>query len=99
MESADPTADHETAFARLDRAEDVFWRRCTQPLNEAAEVVVLTPVHDLEALRAKLAIIRAHQLHEEGSMERDCVEVLDEDVGRLQQTPRSGIPVSPSRLV
>ncbi|MEA3036646.1 MAG: hypothetical protein QOH04_2418 [Sphingomonadales bacterium] len=80
---ADPTADRKTAFARVNRAEDQFWRRCTAPLQQAAVALVLTPAPDLEALRVKLAVIRAHQLHEEGSMSRDCFEVLERDVDRL----------------
>jgi hypothetical protein len=84
-ESTLPGTDGPTAFARISRAEDLYWRRCTEPLQEAAEVLVLTPAPDLEALREKLAVIRTHQLHEEGSMERDCVAVLEEDVGRLSR--------------
>jgi hypothetical protein len=79
-ESTTPGSD---GFARISRAEDLYWRRCTAPLAAAAEALVLTPAPDGEALRAKLAVIRVHQLHEEGSMERDCIEVLEEDVGRL----------------
>jgi hypothetical protein len=37
-------------------------------------------------LRHKLAAIRAHQLHEEGSMSRDCIEVLLEDARRLSRS-------------
>jgi hypothetical protein len=80
---ADPAADRNAAFARVNRAEDLYWRRCTAPLQEAAVTLVLTPAPDLEALRHKLAAIRAHQLHEEGSMDRDCIEVLEKDVGWL----------------
>jgi hypothetical protein len=79
---ADRTADRQAAFARVDRAENLFWHRCTAPLAAAAEALVLTPTPDLEALRVKLAVIRVHQLHEEGSMRRDCIEVLEEDVHR-----------------
>lgn len=87
---ATPGADHKAAFARVDRAEKLYWHRCTAPLQEAAEALVLTPAPDLEALHAKLAVIRAHQLHEEGSMERHCIEVLEDDVGRLQ----TGVTIS-----
>jgi hypothetical protein len=81
-ESAAPGTDAPTAFARISRAEDLYWRRCTAPMQEAAEALVLTSAPDLEALRDKLAVIRAHQLHEEGSIERDCIEVLEDDLVR-----------------
>ncbi|HYD37454.1 MAG TPA: hypothetical protein VEA60_07565, partial [Allosphingosinicella sp.] len=74
-ESADPNADQEAAFARLDRAEDFYWYRCIAPLHRAAATVVLTPAPDLAALRTKLTVIRTHQLHEPGPMERDCLIV------------------------
>jgi hypothetical protein len=77
---ADPAADRKAAFARVSRAEHLYWRRCTAPMQEAAEALVLTPATDLEALREKLAAIRTHQVHEEGSMARDCIEVLEKDV-------------------
>jgi hypothetical protein len=80
---ATPGANRKAEFARVSRAEDLYWRRCTAPMQEAAVALVLTPPPDLEALREKLAAIRAHQLHEEGSMSRDCIEVLEEDIGRL----------------
>jgi hypothetical protein len=79
-ECVDPAADRKVAFARVDRAEDLYWRRCTNPMQKAAVALVVTPVPDLEALRAKIAVIRAHQLHELDSMTRDCFKVLEEDV-------------------
>jgi hypothetical protein len=81
---ADPTADRKAAFARVGRAEDLYWRRCTDPMQKAAAALVLTPAPDLEALRHKLAVIRAHQLHELDCMSRDCFELLEEDVGQLR---------------
>lgn len=80
---ANANSDRKVAFARLSRAEDLYWRRCTEPMQEAAVVLVLTPAPGLEALRDKLAAIRRHRLHEDGSMERDCIEVLEEDVERM----------------
>lgn len=84
-ESADPDADREAAFTRLDRAEHLYWRRCTAPLYQAAVAVVLTSVPDLEALCTKLRIMRAHHLHEPDSTERDCLEVLEADLERLNK--------------
>jgi hypothetical protein len=82
-EMADPGTDRKAAFARMTRAENLFWHRCTAPMQEAAVALVLTPPPDLEALRDKLTVVRLHQLHESGSMERDCLEVLREDVEQL----------------
>jgi hypothetical protein len=82
-ESADPDTDPKAAFARVTRAENLFWHRCTAPMQEAAVALVLTPAPDLEALRQKLAVILAHQLHKDRSMERDCIDVLDYDVKRI----------------
>jgi hypothetical protein len=85
-ESADPSTDRKTAFARIDRAEDLYWRRCTDPMQQAAATLALTPAPDLEALRTKLALIRTHDLQELDCMTRNCFEVLEEDVGRLAPT-------------
>lgn len=82
-ERADPGTDRKAAFARMTRAENLYWRRCTAPMQEAAIALVLTPPPDLEALREKLTVIRAYQLYELGSMEQDCLEVMKRDVERL----------------
>ena len=82
-EMADPGTDRKAAFARMTRAENLYWHRCTAPMQEAAGVLILTQPPDLEAIRTKLAIIRALQLYEPGSMARDCLDVLEEDVGRF----------------
>jgi hypothetical protein len=82
-ESADPATDRKAAFARMTRAENLFWHRCTAPMQEAAMTLVLTRPPDLEALRQKLAAIRVHRLHTEGAMARDCFEVLEGDCQRL----------------
>jgi SRSO17 transposase len=79
-EAADPAADQEAAFARLDRAEDLYWRRCTEPLQRAAVALALTAAPDLEALSTKMTVIRTHQLHEIDCMTRNCFEVLKEDI-------------------
>jgi hypothetical protein len=85
-ESADPVADHAAAFTRMRRAEDLFWHRCTAPMQEAAIALVLVQVPDLEAIGEKLTVIRAHELYEPGSMDQDCLEVLERDVDFLQSS-------------
>jgi len=82
-EMADPGTDRKAAFARMTRAENLFWHRCTASMQEAAVALVLTPPPDLDALRDKLSIIRDHQFYEPRSMDRDCLEVLRDDVGKL----------------
>jgi hypothetical protein len=82
-ESLERAEDRETAFDRLDRAENLFWRRCIAPLHQAAVALMLTLAPDLDALRTKLAIIRAHQLYEPDDMERDTLVVIDEDLRKL----------------
>jgi hypothetical protein len=86
-ESADPGTDRKAAFAGMTRAENLYWHRCTAPMQEAAVVLVLTPSPDLNALCAKLAVIRTHHLHEPKSMDRDCLDVLEEDLRRLPALP------------
>lgn len=82
-EMADPATDRKAAFARMTRAENLYWHRCTAPMQQAAVALVLTPPPDLKALRDKLIAVRTHQLYEERSMSRNCLQVLEEDVGRL----------------
>jgi hypothetical protein len=82
-EYADPGAERKAAFARVSRAEDLYWRRCTDPMQQAALVLIQTPPPDLEALREKIAIIRTHHLHDPDDEARDCFKVIEEDVGRL----------------
>ena len=71
------------AFRRIDKAEDAYWRRCTNPMQRAAAALVLAPAPDLIALGLKLAVIRTHQLHELDCTTCDCFERLQGDVARL----------------
>ena len=71
------------AFGRIERAENIYWRRYIAPLHEAAVALVLTPAPDLPSLRDKIAAMRAHALDELDAMPRDALDVVDEDVGRL----------------
>jgi hypothetical protein len=79
-ERADPGTDRKATFARMTRAENLFWHRCTGPMQEAAVALVLTPAPDLEAVRDKISVIRAQQLYERRSMERGCLEAVEEDL-------------------
>ena len=73
------------AFARVDRAEEAYWRRCTAPLQEAALALVATPAPDLPSLRTKIAVIRAHDLDEPDATPRRPIDIVDEDLARLMQ--------------
>lgn len=83
-EMADPGTDRKAAFAHMNRAENLYWHRCTAPMQDAAVTLLLTPAPDLHALLEKLAAIRAHQLYQPRSLERDCFEILEEDVALLR---------------
>jgi hypothetical protein len=72
-----------SAFRRVSRAEDAFYRGCAAPLHRAAILLAQTPAPDPRALLEKIALIQAHKLHEEGIMPRCALDVLAEDVGRL----------------
>lgn len=67
------------AFRRVNRAEDIYWRRCTAPMQEAAVALLLTPAPDLGAVRDKVAVMRALQLLEV-EMGCDCLEILERDL-------------------
>lgn len=73
--------DH--AFERLDRAEQLYWRRCTAPAEKAAIALALTPAPDIAALRAKLTVLRAHALDEDGALPRPALKLVDEDLRRM----------------
>jgi hypothetical protein len=89
---ADPATDRKAAFARVARAEDLYWRRCTDPMQQAALTIIRTPPPDLTALREKIAIIRARQLHDPDDDTRDCFRVLEEDVRTLRHLVAAAPP-------
>lgn len=84
--SADEQRLRAAAFARIDRAEELYWGRCTDPMQKAAIALACTPAPDLPALRAKIAVMRAHALEELDSMPRHPLELVDEDVARLERS-------------
>jgi len=75
---------YDTAFEHLDRAENIYWRRCTAPMEKAAVALVLTPAPDISALRSKLAVLRANHLDEEGALPRPALKLIDEDLKRMR---------------
>ncbi|HZF96188.1 MAG TPA: hypothetical protein VEZ20_15100 [Allosphingosinicella sp.] len=81
--SAEGGAEAEAAWRRMDEAEEAYWARCTDPMQDAAVAVALTPAPGIEAVREKIGIMRAAGLQELGRMKRDCLEVLMEDLVRL----------------
>lgn len=72
-------------WQRLDEAEDAYWERCTVPMQKAAVALALTPAPDLDALRAKIAVMREQELETLDRMPRHPLEVLEEDVERLSR--------------
>jgi hypothetical protein len=75
--SAEARALRKAGFRRVSRAEDLYWRRCTAPMQEAAAAP------DLAAVRAKIAVLRAHDLDEHEVLPRPALELVDEDLRRL----------------
>jgi hypothetical protein len=71
------------AFAGVTRAENLYYDRHTAPLNRAATLLAATPATDLPALLAKIKVMQAHELQEDGASPTPALELLAEDVGRL----------------
>jgi hypothetical protein len=71
------------AFARVTRAENLYYDRHTAPLMRAATLLAETPAPDLPAVLAKIRVMQAHELQEEGAMEKPALGLLAEDVDRL----------------
>ncbi len=71
------------AFGPDEAAEQLYWERCTAPMQQAAVALALAPAPDLAAVRAKIAAMRAHELESLGSMPRHPLELIDEDLGRI----------------
>lgn len=81
--SAEARALRKEGLCRVSRAEDLYWRRCTAPMQEAAAALAFTPAPNLAAVRAKIAILRAHELDEAEVLARNALELVDEDLRRL----------------
>ena len=80
---ADPEALRAEAWERMAAAEEAYWHRCTDPMQKAAVALAQTAAPDLAAVREKIGAMRSVQLHELDCMERGCLELLEEDLGRL----------------
>jgi hypothetical protein len=64
-------------------AQDAWWRDLSEPSQEAARVLVLTPAPDVDAIAIKVRIIREFELDLDKNMPRDCMEILHEDSARV----------------
>jgi hypothetical protein len=74
---------HQAAFARVTKAENLYYDRHTAPLLRAAALLAATPAPDLPALLAKIRVMQAHELQEEGALPKPALELLAEDVESL----------------
>jgi hypothetical protein len=74
----------EAAFARVSHAEEIFYNRCTAPMLRAAILVALTPAPHVPALIQKVRIMQGHHLQEVDAMPRPILEILCDDIRRLQ---------------
>ncbi len=72
------------AFEHVEAAEEAFYDRCTAPTQRAAVRLALTPAPSLEALLAKIRVMHERELEEFGCLPRPVLQVLAEDVERLQ---------------
>jgi len=71
------------AFARVTKAENLYYDRHAAPLTHAATLLAETPAPDLPALLAKIRVMQTHELQEEGALEKPALAPLGEDVRRL----------------
>jgi hypothetical protein len=77
-----PDAVRQAAFTRVTKAENLYDRH-TAPLMRTATLLAATPAPDLPALLAKIGVMQAHELQEEGALPKPALELLAEDVARL----------------
>jgi hypothetical protein len=73
----------EAAFDCINEAEELYYARHTAPLLRAATVLAVAPAPDLPALLAKIRVMQAHQLQEDGALPRPALDLLAEDLERL----------------
>ena len=78
------------AFTPMSAAEEAFYDDFTAPLQRAAVRLALTPPPDLPALLAKIRVMQDQELDELEGMTRPVLEVLADDVRRLDRVPRHG---------
>jgi hypothetical protein len=71
------------AFARMNEAEELYYDRHTAPTIGAATLLAETAAPDLPALLAKIRVMQAHELQEDGALPKPALELLAEDVRRL----------------
>ncbi|HZG09475.1 MAG TPA: hypothetical protein VEZ70_10905 [Allosphingosinicella sp.] len=79
-----PEAVRQAAFTRVTKAENLYFDRHTAPLIRAATLLATTPAPNLPALLAKVRVMQVHELQEDGALSKPALELLAEDVGRLE---------------
>lgn len=71
------------AYARIAAAESAYCRQYTVPLEKAALALMRTPAPDLQALRAKIEVMRDQEVDCFDGTPSDPLEVVWRDVQRL----------------
>ena len=73
----------EAEWGALDDAETAWFNEYVHPADLAAIELMLTPAPDLEAVLLKATIAKDHELDNTFSMPREPMDVILEDVQRL----------------
>jgi hypothetical protein len=73
----------QAAFARVTRAENLYYDRHAAPLYRAATLLAETPAPDLPSLLAKIRVMQAHELQEDGALPVPALSLLVKDAERL----------------
>jgi hypothetical protein len=71
------------AYARVAAAEDAYYRQHTKPVQKAARRLARTPAPNLDALRAKIEVMREQEFESSDGGASDPLEVVWQDVRRL----------------
>jgi hypothetical protein len=75
------------ASVRIAAAESAYCREYTEPLEKVALALMRTPAPDLDALRAKIEVMRDQEVDCFDGTPSDPLEVIWEDVRRLTWVP------------
>lgn len=85
LETQEGRALGRAAFARVTRAEEIYYDRFTAPMMRSAILLATTPAPDLAALLAKIRVMQAHEMQELDTLPKPAFELLAEDVRRLAE--------------
>ncbi len=96
--SPEGSAAFNAAFAAISKAEQTFDREFATPLDQAAQLLVLTPAPDLAAITVKIGVIAAFELDNDSAMPREPIDIIKEDAARLAGGPATIIAPASSEV-